>query len=119
MAETQRPDTLTPGGAAALDPEELAVEQARDLPDREAMSILDVGPIGGGLPVPSAIGDLLEQNLPHTDQSIDDTLAQADTQIDQRLDQVDTLVDQQMPEMPETVISGPTQTAPDEAETLA
>jgi hypothetical protein len=119
MAETRRPDTTTPGGAAALDPDELAAEQARDLPDREAMSILDVGQIGGGLPVPGALGDVLEQNLPHTNLSVDDSLSQADALIDQRLDQVDTLVDQRMPDLPETVISGPAQAAPDEAETLA
>jgi len=37
---------------AGLSPEQLASEQAQDLPDREAMSLLDVGGISGAFPVP-------------------------------------------------------------------
>jgi len=38
--------------SAGLSPEQLAGEQAQDLPDREAMSLLDVGGISGAFPVP-------------------------------------------------------------------
>jgi len=38
--------------SAGLSPEQLAGEQAQDLPDREAMSILDVGGVSGAFPVP-------------------------------------------------------------------
>jgi len=37
---------------AGLSPEQLAGEQAQDLPDREAMSLLDVGGMSGAFPVP-------------------------------------------------------------------
>jgi len=39
--------------AAGLSADELQAEQAGELPDRDAMSILDVGSIGSGLPLPS------------------------------------------------------------------
>jgi len=38
--------------SAGLSPEQLASEQAQDLPDREALSILDVGGLSGAFPVP-------------------------------------------------------------------
>jgi len=52
--QAQRPNAAAnrPGGLSA---DELRAEQAGDLPDREAMSILDVGGLNVGLPTP---GDL-------------------------------------------------------------
>ena len=44
---------------AGLSADELRAEQAGDMPEREAMSILDVGNIGVGLPTPADIGDQL------------------------------------------------------------
>jgi hypothetical protein len=38
-----------------LSPDELRAEQAGDLPDREAMSILDVGGFQAGLPLPGDV----------------------------------------------------------------
>jgi len=45
---------------AALDPEQLAQEQAQDLPDREAMSVIGIGGVGGPLPVPSDVPALVQ-----------------------------------------------------------
>jgi len=47
--QAQAPDQAAQDG---LNPEQLADEQAQDLPDREAMSILSVGGLSGALPVP-------------------------------------------------------------------
>ena len=41
--------------SAGLSPEQLAGEQAHDLPDREAMSILNVGELSGPFPVPAGL----------------------------------------------------------------
>lgn len=49
---------------AGLSADELRAEQAGDMPDREAMSILDVGNIGVGLPTPADIADQLGPILP-------------------------------------------------------
>jgi hypothetical protein len=46
----QAPDT--PAKNSGLSADQLADEQAQDLPDREAMSILSVGGLSGALPVP-------------------------------------------------------------------
>ena len=45
-------DRVTSPDRQGLSSEQLAEEQAQDLPDREAMSILGIGNITGGLPVP-------------------------------------------------------------------
>jgi len=47
-----RPTATEPAAADGLSPDQLAAEQAQDLPDREAMSLLDVGGLTGALPVP-------------------------------------------------------------------
>jgi len=47
-----------------LSADELRAEQAGDMPDREAMSILDVGNIGVGLPTPADIADQLGPLVP-------------------------------------------------------
>ena len=49
---------------SGLSADELRAEQVGDMPDREAMSILDVGNIGVGLPTPADIGDQLSPILP-------------------------------------------------------
>jgi hypothetical protein len=46
------PDRATTTDREGLSSEQLAEEQAQDLPDREAMSVLGLGNITGGLPVP-------------------------------------------------------------------
>jgi len=43
---------IEPGAKDGLTPEQLATEQAQDLPDREAMSVLSVGGLSGALPLP-------------------------------------------------------------------
>jgi hypothetical protein len=50
--------------SAGLSTDELQAEQAGDLPEREAMSILDVGNISVGLPTPADIADQLDPILP-------------------------------------------------------
>jgi hypothetical protein len=50
--------------SAGLSSDELQAEQAGDMPDREAMSILDVGNIGVGLPTPADIADQLGPIIP-------------------------------------------------------
>jgi len=52
------------GGAGGLSADELQAEQAGELPEREAMSILDVNPIGAGLPTPADIVDQLGPIIP-------------------------------------------------------
>ena len=47
-----------------LSTDELRAEQAGDLPEREAMSILDVGSIGVGLPTPTDMADQLGSLVP-------------------------------------------------------
>jgi len=47
-----------------LSADELRAEQAGDMPDREAMSILDINPIGAGLPTPADIADQLGPIIP-------------------------------------------------------
>jgi len=47
-----------------LSTDELRAEQAGELPEREAMSILDVGSIGVGLPTPTDIADQLGSIVP-------------------------------------------------------
>jgi hypothetical protein len=47
-----------------LSADELRAEQAGDMPDREAMSILDVGNIGVGLPTPADLADQLGPLVP-------------------------------------------------------
>jgi len=54
------PRTAAPDGLTA---DELQAEQAGDLPSRDAMSILDVGGIGAGLPLPSDVGGVLGGGL--------------------------------------------------------
>jgi len=56
-----RPTTRSTEGLSA---DELQQEQAGDLPDRDAMSILDVGGFGAGLPTPSDIADQLGSLVP-------------------------------------------------------
>lgn len=46
--------------SAGLSPEQIAGEQAQELPDREAMSLLDVGGMSGLFPTPA----VLEPALP-------------------------------------------------------
>jgi len=50
--------------STGLSADELRAEQAGDLPEREAMSILDVNPIGAGLPTPADIADQLSPIIP-------------------------------------------------------
>jgi len=47
-----RATAAEPATKDGLSPDQLAIEQAQDLPDREAMSILSVGGLSGALPVP-------------------------------------------------------------------
>jgi hypothetical protein len=47
-----------------LDPEELRAEQAGDLPDRDALSIIGVGGLEGGLPPAGLLDGLLESDVP-------------------------------------------------------
>jgi hypothetical protein len=53
--EPERPDRPVTGSTEGLSPDELKAEQAGDLPEREAMSILDVGGLDAGLPSPADI----------------------------------------------------------------
>jgi hypothetical protein len=54
-----------------LEADELQAEQASDLPDREAMSILDVGAVEIGLPPPAYLDDVVEQVDPDLSQPVD------------------------------------------------
>ncbi|HZO33406.1 MAG TPA: hypothetical protein VFH48_46270 [Chloroflexota bacterium] len=49
---------------SGLDPEELRAEQADDLPNRDAMSIISVGGLEGGLPPTGILDGILDTNLP-------------------------------------------------------
>jgi hypothetical protein len=55
--QEQRPD---PG----LSSDELRAEQAGVLPERDAMSIISVGGLEGGLPSPDVLGDILDTDVP-------------------------------------------------------
>jgi hypothetical protein len=59
-AGSDQPDDRQPG----LGADELRVEQATDLPDREAMSILDIGVVEVGLPIPDDLDDVIDGTLP-------------------------------------------------------
>jgi hypothetical protein len=59
-AGSDQPDDRQPG----LGADELRVEQATDLPDREAMSILDIGVVEVGLPIPVDLDDVIEGTVP-------------------------------------------------------
>jgi hypothetical protein len=54
-----------------LDADELQAEQAASLPDREAMSILDVGGVEVGLPPPDYLGNVLDVDPPASTLPID------------------------------------------------
>jgi hypothetical protein len=47
-----------------LDPDELRAEQAGDLPDRDAMSIIGVGGLEVGLPPAGILDGVLESDIP-------------------------------------------------------
>src|SRR5688572_32254789 len=47
-----------------LDPEELRAEQAGDLPERDAMSIIGVGGLEVGLPPAGLLDGVLESDVP-------------------------------------------------------
>jgi hypothetical protein len=47
-----------------LGPDELQAEQAGDLPERDAMSVIGVGGLEVGLPPPNFLDDVLEADLP-------------------------------------------------------
>jgi hypothetical protein len=47
-----------------LDPDELRAEQAGELPERDAMSIVSVGGLEGGLPPADVLDDVLQADVP-------------------------------------------------------
>jgi hypothetical protein len=47
-----------------LDPDELRAEQAGELPERDAMSIISVGGLEGGLPPADLLDDVLQSDVP-------------------------------------------------------
>jgi hypothetical protein len=57
--------------ADGLGADELRAERSTDLPDREAMSILDVGGVEVGLPPPEYLGDLIDPPIPVGAQPVD------------------------------------------------
>jgi hypothetical protein len=59
--KTADPDQNAKSG---LNPDELRAEQAGELPDRDAMSIIGVGGFEGGLPPAGLLDDLLDTDLP-------------------------------------------------------
>jgi len=59
MTSTKR-NLSTPDATDGLSADELRAEQAGELPDREAMSILDVGSVGVGLPLPGNLDGNLD-----------------------------------------------------------
>jgi hypothetical protein len=61
---SEHEDRTADPGADGLSTDELRAEQAGELPEREAMSILDVGSIGVGLPTPTDIADQLGSLVP-------------------------------------------------------
>src|SRR3954465_8276241 len=76
MTRTQAADPNAPAAErqTGLSADELRAEQAGDLPEREAMSILDVGGLHVGLPTP---GDL-DGALNHVDGAMDGALNTGD-----------------------------------------
>jgi hypothetical protein len=55
-----------------LSADELRAEQAGDLPDRDAMSIISVGGLEAGLPPPEILDDLVGVGLPVRTLPLDD-----------------------------------------------
>src|SRR4051812_12726288 len=83
------------GSTDGLSADELQAEQAGDLPNRDAMSILDVGGIGAGLPLPSDVGDILGGGLPGDTPPAPEPPAEVGQLTDQLplLNQVDQVLD--------------------------
>jgi hypothetical protein len=54
-----------------LDPDELRAEQAGDLPERDAMSVIGIGGITGGLPPADILDGVLESDLPASTLPVD------------------------------------------------
>jgi hypothetical protein len=54
-----------------LNPDELRAEQAGDLPDRDAMSVIGLGGITGGLPPADILDGILTSDLPVSTQPVD------------------------------------------------
>jgi len=61
---SERNEAAADTASAGLSPDELRAEQAGELPEREAMSILDVGDIGAGLPTPADIAGQFGSIIP-------------------------------------------------------
>jgi len=59
-ARARHPSTPAADQQTGLSADELRAEQAGDLPDREAMSILDVGGLPVGLPTPGDVDGVLD-----------------------------------------------------------
>jgi hypothetical protein len=57
---------------SGLDPDELRAEQAGDLPARDAMSIVSVGGLEGGLPPAELLDDVVGSDVPVTTLPVDD-----------------------------------------------
>jgi len=70
------PSTPAADTADGLSADELRAEQAGELPEREAMSILDVGNIGAGLPIPADVGDALGTAVPTDEIPVGDPVDQ-------------------------------------------
>jgi len=86
------PRAAAPDGLTA---DELQAEQAGELPNRDAMSILDVGGIGAGLPLPSDVGDVLGGGVPSGTVPAPEPPAEVGQLTDQLplLNQVDQVLD--------------------------
>jgi len=54
-----------------LNPDELRAEQAGDLPERDAMSVIGLGGITGGLPPPDVLDGVLNGDLPVSTAPVD------------------------------------------------
>ena len=67
------PKAAHPDGQAhlGLDPVELRAEQADDLPARDAMSIISVGGLEGGLPPAGLLDGVLETDVPVQGQPLE------------------------------------------------
>jgi hypothetical protein len=63
-SRARRSDAPAAGRPAGLTADELRAEQAGDLPEREAMSILDVGGLPAGLPTPGDVDGVLDGGDP-------------------------------------------------------
>jgi hypothetical protein len=61
---SERNDAAASPAPDGLSADELRAEQAGELPEREAMSILDVGDIGAGLPSPADIAGQFGSIIP-------------------------------------------------------